>query len=130
MKPLRSAFLLTLVSLVSVVSTGCVAVVAGGAAAGGTAYALGDLKTTIVDSSASEIQSAIVKGGRDLGLRSISGSGDELEGQYIFRTAADEKITVSYKSRGSGLTEMRIRVGTFGDEVLSNRINQAVRKHL
>jgi hypothetical protein len=113
--------------------SGCVAVVAGGAAvaaAGGTAYVMGDLKVTVIDVSASQLRSAISAAGGDLGLRAISGGGDELTGEYLFRNADDEKITVKYQARESGLTDLRIRVGTFGDEYMSQLVNQAIQRHL
>lgn len=113
----------------SVVSTGCVAIVAGGAAAGGTAYAMGDLKGP-VEASPKELRSAIVAGTNDLGLRRISGAGDELEGKYVYRTGADEKVTIRYKAVSDELLEMFIRVGTFGDESMSLRISEAIRSHL
>lgn len=110
-------------------SSGCVAILAGGAAGGGTAYALGDLEVTL-SATAKQAQVAIQRGASDLGLRKISGSGDELEGKYVFRTAADKKVTVSYGALSPGMVELEIRVGTFGDEGFSQRIYDAIQKRL
>lgn len=116
-------------TMLALFSSGCVAVVAGGAGAGGAAYAMGDLKTQM-KASPQQVQSAIVGAGEALGLHSISRSGDELDGKYIFRTASDKKVTISYEVIGDGLVETQIRVGTFGDESLSLRIKDAIEQRL
>jgi hypothetical protein len=109
--------------------SGCVAVVAGGAAAGGTAYALGDL-TVPVDASPQALERAIERGGQDLGLRYISGSGDETAGEYLFRNAQDRKVTVKYSRMSPVYLEMSIRVGTFGDEQISMSLKESIEKYL
>ena len=110
-------------------TTGCVALVVGGAAAGGTAYVLGDLKVQ-VEATPKEMRSAITRAGKHLGLNMVSGSGDELTGKYTFRNAKDEKIVIKYEAKTSTLIDMSIRVGNFGDEALSRRIDQAIQRRL
>lgn len=124
--PLLSALI---ISLFSWQTTGCVAVVAGGVAAGGTAYMLGDLKVH-VEAAPKRLRSAIVAAGKDLGLNQVSGAGDELTGKYIFRNAKDQKILVSYEAETMTLIKLSIRVGNFGDEAMSRRIDQAIQKRL
>jgi hypothetical protein len=109
--------------------SGCVAIVAGGAAAGGTAYVLGDLSVP-VQASSEQLERAIKRGAQDLGLQFINGSGDTTAGKYVFRNADDQKITVSYKTKSPVYYEMSIRVGTFGDEAISMQLNQAIQKRL
>lgn len=109
--------------------TGCVAIVAGGAAAAGTAYALGDLEFH-VDATAKQVGAAIIAGGRDVRLSYISGAGDELTGKYLFRTADDQKVTVSYKRKSDIFITVSIRVGNLGDEALSRQISKAIQQRL
>ena len=111
--------------------TGCVAIVAGvgGAAIGGTAYAMGDL-AVLVDASPEHLERAIKKGGRDMDLQYIHGSGDVRSGSYLFRDTNDQKITVTDKTMSPVYYELSIRVGTFGDEAMSQSLNQAIQKHL
>ena len=116
-------------ALVSLNTTGCVAVLAGGAAAGGTAYVMGDLEAQ-VDASPRALQSAIVGAGKDLKLNYISGSGDELAGKYVFRNAADDKITIRYEVITNKTSELSIRVGTFGDKAMSLRLHDTILKRL
>ncbi len=113
----------------SIFSTGCVAILAGGAAAGGTAYVMGELKVDI-EATPAQIRSAITGAGDELNLRSISGAGDEIEGEYTFRTAGDEKVTIRYEVKTDNFAELRIRVGTFGDRSKSVRINDAIQNRL
>ena len=113
----------------SIVSSGCVAVVAGGAAAGGTAYVMGELKVD-ADATPAQIRSAIERAGKDMNLRRISGSGDELAGKYTYRTAADEKVTIRYEAKTENYAELAIRVGAFGDRSMSVRINDAIQRRL
>ena len=127
-KRLLLCLLVPMLTAFALISSGCIAVVAG-SAVGGTAFVLGDLEVD-VDGSPKEVRSAIVAAGKDLKLRSISGTGDELNGLYIFRTAQDDKVTIKYEVISDSLVKLNIRVGNFGDESLSHRINQAIQKHL
>ena len=128
-KTVGSVVCACVIALLSLQTSGCVAILAGGAAAGGTAYALGDLKVS-VDASAKKLQNAIVEAGRELGLVAVSAAGDAMTGEYVFRNATDDKIVVTYKMANAELAEMHIRIGHFGDEVLSRQLDQAIQKHL
>lgn len=122
-------FTALMIAAATILSSGCVAMVAGGAAAGGTAYVMGELKVDI-EASPSQLRSAIKGAGKDLNLQSISAAGDELDGEYIFRTAGDEKVTIRYQVKTDKIAELGIRVGTFGDRSMSVRINQAIERRL
>lgn len=126
---IKSIFAFLSLFILTAFSGGCVAVVAGGAAAGGTAYVMGDLQAQ-VESSAQNLQLAIVKAGDDLNLRRISGEADLLTGKYIFRTGTDQKVTIKYEVVTDNISKMSIRVGTFGDESISQRIYQAINRNL
>jgi hypothetical protein len=128
-KKFRLLILACLLPFVAFSLSGCVAVVAGGAAAVGTSYALGDLTVPVLESP-EELQEAIKRGGRDQGLQYIKGAGDETSGEYIFRNAEDRKVTVSYRRKSPVYLEMSIRVGTFGDEPISISLKEAIEKHL
>ncbi|MBT62603.1 DUF3568 family protein [Coraliomargarita sp. SDUM461003] len=128
-KYIHAGFVSALLLGASFQFSGCVAIVAGGAAAGGTAYALGDL-TVAVDASSEQLEQAIRNGARDLGLQFINGSGDQTAGKYLFRNASDQKITVSYRTKSPVYYEMSIRVGTFGDEAIASSLSQSIQKYL
>lgn len=122
---LIAATVLTLIILLS----GCAAVLVGGAAAGTVAYVRGDLEA-VVDHSVDETFDAAVKAMNQLDLSIISRDHDKLTGKIVARDSEDSKITVTLKSRETGNTELRIRVGVFGDEALSRRIYDQVRENL
>jgi hypothetical protein len=108
---------------------GCVAVIAGGTAAGGTLYATGDLQSTL-DAPPGRVRAAIATATTALELRSISQEADQLTGRYIYRTGDDTRITIKYRSVSDNATELSIRVGTFGDEALSQKILAAIKDAL
>ena len=108
---------------------GCVAVVAAGGAAGGVAYVRGELRT-LLEEDVETVNDAVVEAGDSLGLKRISADGDRMGGKYIYRNAQDEKITIKSESATSETTELRIRVGLFGDEQKSQLILREIRKAL
>ncbi|MFP4541510.1 MAG: DUF3568 family protein [Opitutales bacterium] len=130
MHTLLSRFLRVSMALLCLAALpGCVALIAGGSAVGGTLYATGDLKSTI-DETPRRTRDAIVEAADTLELVRISGESDALTGRYVFRTGDDRRITIRYQSIGERLTEVSIRVGTFGDEDLSLQILRAIRSEL
>ena len=129
MKALFRFSALGLLTLVGLLSSGCVAVVAGGAAAGGAIYALGDLKTDL-QAPVGTVRRAIGEAGTALELKPISEDTDQLTGHYTYRTGDDTRITIRYKTLTAETTELSIRVGTFGDEKLSQRILERIQRAL
>ena len=55
---------------------------------------------------------------------------DALEGTLEAKTARVKTVTFSLHRLTDTSTELRIRVGTFGDEALTRQIHDAVRKAL
>jgi hypothetical protein len=113
-----------------VAGPGCVAVVVGGAAAVGTyAYVNGESKATVaydLDKTWNATQGAM----SDLQFPVISKKKDALEAELVARNASDKKIAIHLKRLSDTATEIRVRVGTFGDEGLSHMILDKINKHL
>lgn len=109
--------------------TGCVAVLAGGAAAGTVAYIRGDLQA-VVDSNLDRTGNAVQRAARDLDLIAVSDAKDQTSAKYIFRTATDRKIEVNLKHATDRTTNISIRVGVFGDETLSRQFYDRIRARL
>lgn len=109
---------------------GCAALVVGGAAGAGTyAYVKGELKVTenaTLDRAWRATQAAM----NDLEFTVTSQARDALAGRLIARTALDKKIEIHLAKTGEKLTEIRIRVGTFGDEDLSRVIHDKIKQRL
>ena len=127
---------LTLVLLLlasPVVLTGCLAAAAvgGGAVAGaGTiAYIRGELKSTEGYPFAT-VWAATVKAVDDLGFIVVNKVSDAISGQYECVTAENKKVHINVTRVGDNITEIKIRVDTFGDETLSRYILNKIQSNL
>ncbi len=124
----KSILMISGALLLAVIPTGCIAVAAG-AGAGAVAYIRGELSSSLeasVDQSAKATQSAIT----DLKLNEISGKADALSAEYVARDAQDNKIVITLKRHTDHITSVSIRVGTFGNQDISQTILENIKKHL
>jgi hypothetical protein len=118
--------------LAPVLLSGCVTgVLVAGAAVGvgGIAYEKGELRSTqngSLDQTWEATQAAV----QELQLPVVDKTKDGLNAQLEARTGNDKKIHIRLKKEGEALTEIRIRIGTFGDEAQSRSILDAIKKRL
>ena len=113
-------------------SSGCALLLVGGGAAAGAGavgYARGELKS-VETADLTTSFSASKKALDDLGFFVTSGTHDAISAKLVARGSSDTKIEISLKQMSEKLTEVRIRVGTFGDEIISNTIHQKIKAHL
>jgi hypothetical protein len=118
--------------LVAILSSGCAAVIVGGAAAAGAgtyAYVSGQLKTSEAVTY-ERAQTAASAGLSDLGYSITATEHDAIKTRYIARGSGDKKVTVTVEKISGTVSEFRIRVGTFGDAALSVAIMDAIKKRL
>jgi hypothetical protein len=111
---------------------GCAAVVVGGAVAagaGGYAYVKGEVKAT-ESASLDKAWNATLAAMKDLQYPVTARAKDALSAEVTARNASDKKITVRLTKLFEETTEIRIRVGTFGDEPLSRVILDKIKKRL
>lgn len=126
----RPRFLALLLLLPSLsLFSGCVAVAAAGAGAASYAYASGALKT-VLESPVPRVQAAADAALEELGFTKIESTGDKLSAKVIYRTSQDEKVAVRIETETERTSEVRIRVGTFGDEKRSIRILGEIKARL
>ena len=110
--------------------SGCAAVIIGGAAGVGTyAYIRGELKVT-ENASLDRCWSASQEAMKDLQFSITTKQKDSLSGLLVARTAKDKKVEINLAKISDTMTEVRVRVGTFGDEDLSRIIVQKIEKRL
>lgn len=112
-------------------ASGCAAVlIGGGVAAGvGTAvYVRGELKST-ESVPLDGAWAASLKALGELKLPVVTKQKDGLSGNIAARTAADKRVQLQLKKVSDKTTEIRIRVGTFGDESQSRLILDQLKKH-
>jgi len=127
MKTKRSSFFAaSLLLSVLLAASGCVAIVAGGAGAGTMAYLRGELQGSVA-ADINRTQRAVEQVVAAKGLNKISAESDDLSGEVIARTSDDRRVRITLKRGGERITEVRIRVGTFGDETLSRDLFEAIR---
>ena len=107
---------------------GCVAA-AVGAGASVVAYVRGDLETTMPTEYAKVVDSAR-RALKDLEFARVSDSKDALKADLVARTALDKKVEVTLTNSGKNLTNIKIRVGVFGDEQLSLAILDKIKAGL
>ena len=111
---------------------GCVAVAVGagaGAAVAAVAYVRGDLDATL-NASFDKSIAAANKTIEQLQFVKVSQNKDALQAILVARNAADKKIEFRVEKGGDGVTNLKIRVGVFGDEALSLAILDKVKANL
>lgn len=129
---MKKILLLGLMAVSLFFCNGCILFLAGGAAAAGAGtvvYLDGELKDT-QQSSLDAVHAATLAGVRDLQFAVVNDTKDALTAKALVRTANDTKITITLTKQSPTVTEIRIRVGTFGDEQLSRQVLDSIKAHL
>lgn len=129
---IRNLVLGCMLALGVLTTTGCglfVVAAAAGAGAAGAAYVMGALQANVPQAPGA-VEKAAVKAFEDLGIHTISSNSTALDAQVIGRTATDEKVTVTARVAETGGTALTIRVGAFGNETMSRRIYEEIKKQL
>ncbi len=120
--------LMVLLAVVSV-SSGCVAVaLLGGAAAGGAAYAY-------ISGEASHTYKAVIGQVHDAAKAAIAKDfqyaiNQDMPTEIIATAPGDRTLTLTLEYVSDEATEVKLRIGTFGDEELSYKILNKIRDRL
>jgi hypothetical protein len=123
-------FLVALLLGVSAVGlTGCVAVVAAGAAGTGVAWYSGRLEANL-DQNIEVVFAASQKALTQLEFANISNKKSTVDAQLVSRTALDKKVEITLQKVTDRSTKVMIRVGVFGDETLSMSILDKIKAAL
>jgi hypothetical protein len=110
---------------------GCALFVIGGAAAAGAgtyAYVDGELKGS-EGVSLTTAYNATLAAMNDFQFAVVSKKSDAATATVIARTASDQKVEITLNKQSATVTEIRIRVGTFGDKDLSEQIREKIKSH-
>jgi hypothetical protein len=127
MKCMRLFFFIGLVCIVFM-SIGCAAVIVGGAAGGGTiAYIKGELQSTEEVSLNRAWKATRIAMG-DLEFLTEEMEKDAFDARLSARGAGGKNIKIALKKLSPTLTEIRIRVGLFGNESLSRQILEKIKR--
>jgi len=114
------------VSLVGL--SGCLAVAAG-AGASAVAYVRGDLETNL-NTDYNRVVNSARESIEELEFAKVSENKDALKAVLVARTAMDKKVEITITNSGKKLTNIKIRVGIFGDEALSMSILDKIKAGL
>lgn len=109
--------------------TGCVAVVAAGAAGTGVAWYSGRLEANM-DQNIETVFAASQKALNQLEFANISNKKTSVDAQLVSRTALDKKVEITLQKVTDRSTKVMIRVGVFGDETLSMSILDKIKAAL
>ncbi len=109
--------------------TGCVAVVAAGAAGTGVAWYSGRLEANL-DQNIEAVFVASQKALTQLEFANISNKKSSVDAQLVSRTALDKKVEITLQKVTDRSTKVMIRVGVFGDETLSMSILDKIKAAL
>lgn len=124
MKSLRN-----LLIVLALLSTGCAALVVGGAAAVGTyTYVAGQLQRTY-NANLDATYQATLAGCEALGLP-VQDKIKQLSKASVKVIDGDRDVWISLTAQSSTTTEVSIRVGYLGDELASRRIHEAIQARL
>ena len=122
--------LILMLGLSFLVNNGCPApffLMGGAAGAGTVAYVGGELKT-VEEVSLNRAWDATQKAMNNLGFTITSKEKDAFNSKLIAKSVANKIIKIKLNRQSNMLTEIRIRVGTFGDESMSLKILESIKK--
>jgi hypothetical protein len=108
---------------------GCLLAAGAAAGAGTVAYVSGDLEADL-DATPDQVIDATRRAAEALKLRTEYAHGSAVDGRAKLRTAANKEISVKVESRSRQTSHISIRVGTFGDDSLSNQVLAEIRNQL
>jgi hypothetical protein len=109
---------------------GCAAAVVGGAAgAGAVLYSQGELKST-QNAELDKVYDASLAALDDLNLDVISKDKDGLSGKIVAKAENGDNIDIKLEQLPNDITEIKIRVGAFGNEDRARLIEQEIRERL
>ncbi len=126
----KQGLLITILGIGLLINSGCAALLFGGAAAGGAGtilYIKGELHSTegvSLDRAWDATQTAI----KDMGFTVTTEDKDAFSATLVAFTADGKKIQIALNRKADNVTEISIRVGTFGDESMSHLILERIRR--
>lgn len=125
----RSALAGLALAVLSLVASGCAAVVVAGAAGAGVLYYQGALRVT-ANAEPPAVAKATIKTFKELSIPITSETSTTLDGKVVGRNADGSDVTVNIERDGENQSSVSIRIGTFGDEDDSNMIWEHIQANL
>ncbi|MDD5697109.1 MAG: DUF3568 family protein [Victivallaceae bacterium] len=129
-RPLVKLLILSAAVVITVLGSGCFAVLLGaGAGVAGTAYYEGKLTST-VKANPEQVQTATEAAFKEQNIKLTSSTSNTLEAKIVGKTAEDSTVTVTASLEKNGQSKVGIRIGTFGNQAMSEKIYAAIDRNL
>ena len=126
----RSATTLLVLVLVAALGTGCGALLlVGGAGTSAIAYATGELKSN-EEHSLDDLDDACRIAVDTLGYDEVETTYEKDKVRWQARSAGGDPVDIHLIATGTNRTELRIRVGVFGDEARSRLLLEQIHQSL
>ena len=108
---------------------GCLAVAAAAGTGLGVAYVKGDLEA-VVEATPRKVVAKTEAALESMGIAVLAANANDVEGTVNARTADDKKIMIKVSKQTEATSTLSIRVGTFGDEAMSQAIYEKIKAKL
>jgi len=129
-RPVHEGTALLAVLALALGSTGCGALLLlGGAGTSAIAFATGELRST-EESALAELDAACATAVDVLGYDEVETERDVDRIRWRARTAAGDPVDIRLLEKGPDATELRIRIGVFGDEAKSRLVLEQIHQAL
>ena len=107
----------------------CALLVGGGAGAGAVAYAKGEYRTAYA-APYDKVWNAVLQALRDQQMEVTDRFRDRQQGQIQARKRDGKTLTIKVEDVGEGVSAVKIRVGTMGDEAESKLLERQIAHNL
>jgi len=126
---LRVFGMVAVITIIMVTQSGCLVAAAAGAAGGTVAYMKGDVEA-VVEGNVEQTFNATKAAMDELKMPLLATWSSAMEGHVEARVGTDNKATVNINGQSEKLSKVSIRVGTFGDQGLSQAILEKIKANL
>lgn len=126
---LRVFGMIAVLAIIAMTQSGCLVAAAAGAAGGTVAYVKGDVEA-VVEGNVEQTFNATKAAMDELKMPLLATWASAMEGHVEARVGTDNKATVNINGQSEKLSKVSIRVGTFGDQGLSQAILEKIKANL
>src|SRR3954471_9857379 len=126
---LRVNGIIVTMAIITITQSGCLVAAAAGAAGGTVAYMKGDVEA-VVEGNVQQTFDATKAAMDELKMPLLATWANAMEGHVEARLGADNKATVNINGQSEKLSKVSIRIGTFGDQGLSQAILEKIKANL
>jgi hypothetical protein len=126
----RKILFVLFVLLCPIITAGCAPLIIGGAAGAATmAYVGGELQSS-ENAPIDKTWNATQQAAANMGFIVTEREKDATQARMVARTSDNKDVTIRLEREAKEITNVRVRVGTFGDEQRSRAIMEEIRSRV